>query len=290
MKSIRAPVSARDERRVFIYAGLLFALTSVVAWVLFQQSAALSFAIAGVAGGVFLLGAVAAQRGASDESTVILRQLDRLPLAYVMLDEARRVIGLNERARQLLGLAAGDWSGCAWQTLLGGWTPAVRTDEMSEVGARWGVIRPDGSAAEIRYELAPLRVGRRTLHLLLLQDAGEIMSAFREESESACIRTAACLATQIAHEVRNPVAAISGSAQLLGILSEKARQGDARSMRLLMSEQDALCRSIVQESNRLDEIIARFLSFSDLSENSLRTVMELPEKKEVEASSAARRS
>ncbi len=104
-------------------------------------------------------------------------------------------------------------------------------------------------------------------------EAGTI-EKMQEESDSARIRTAACLATQIAHEVLNPVAAISGSAQLLGHLTRKARHGDLRSIELLDRERDALCRSIVEESARLDGIVSRFLSFASLSEENVRQAMQ----------------
>jgi signal transduction histidine kinase len=263
-----------------IGAALFSAFSAVVAWVLWGQPAALSLAIAGVAGSSFLLGAATARR-ACDEASATFALLDRLPLAYVALDAERRVTAINERARRLLGWKHGESGGRYWRNLAGGWASDARAGAPKKYIVRWASFRPDGAPADILYQWAPLKIGGREMHLLLLQDANDIVAAFREESESARIRTAACLATQIAHEVRNPVAAISGCAQLLGILNDKARQGDERSSRLLLAEQDELCRSIVEESRRLDEIIGRFLSFSDLSEDSLRTVMELPENKEI---------
>lgn len=270
---------AHLSARMFVLAGALALMVVAIAVLAFKQPIPAALALAGITGAVFCLGAGLVGREIADDARVV-DFMNRMEFAYVMLDENRRVSGMNDRARQLLGLADAEWQGCRWQTLLGGSASDAFSGALPEKGVRWSAVRPDCTAIGIHYQLVSIRVGDRVRYMLLLQDVGDLINNLREESESARIRTAACLATQIAHEVRNPVAAISGSAQLLGILNEKARQGDERIVQLLASEQDALCRSIVEESNRLEAIIGRFLSFSDLSEDSLRAVMELPEIKE----------
>lgn len=270
---------AHSPSGLFLVAAGLAVVVCLAAMLVFEQSISSALSLAGLTGGVYFLGVGVASRARGDEAR-LLEFVERFRFAYVLLDEHRRVFRMNDRARRLLGLADAEWQGCKWQTLLGGSASDAFPAEFPEEGVRWSAVRPDVAATGIRYQLVPFHSGNRSFHVLLLQDVGDVVSGLREESETARIRTAACLATQIAHEVRNPVAAISGSAQLLGILNEKARNGDVRSIELLASEQDALCRSIVEESHRLDTIIGRFLSFSDLSEDSLRTVMELPEIKE----------
>lgn len=269
----------------FVFAiGLAVLVSAALRFVASQawSVAACSGAFVGV---VYLLGALQFRCGAGYAG------LERLPLACGLLDENRRLCWINDPVREMFAIADDSWRGQPWELLLS--ADKAAAEEIAawpDEGVRWGVTRPDGVALTVQYQIVPLNDGvvadGEAKFLLLLRDADRLLAGLRDETEASRLRTAACLASQIAHEVRNPVAAISGSAQLLGMLSDKARNGDPRSQALLIHEQDALCRSIVEESNRLDAIIARFLSFSDLSESSLRTIMDMPDRDEEKHESA----
>lgn len=267
--------------RIWWISGLLgFIAGAFSIFVVFNMPVVAAVSLAGAVCGILFLGASLAGRERSDDQPV-LSFMDRNRFAYVLLDENRRVIKMNDSARRLLGLADAEWKGCHWQTLLGRSGADPIPGDWPDEGIRFKGNGPNCMSHGLYYQLVPIHVGARSNFLLLLRDVGNIISDLQEKSDSSSLRTAACLATQIAHEVRNPIAAISGSAQLLGILNEKARRGDARSVKLLADEQNALCQSIVKESSRLDIILARFLSFSDLSEENLRAIMEVSENKEV---------
>jgi nitrogen-specific signal transduction histidine kinase len=214
---------------------------------------------AAAAGGSFLLGAISLRR-AKDEASAAFALLDRLPLACVAMDEKHRVAALNERARRLLSFGNGDCSDRFWQNFAAYWTPDSLYCE------RWTSVRLGGAFPDILCRSIPIQLGRHKMQLLLLQESSEILAALRKESESARDRTATELVSQIAHEVRNPVAAISGCAQLLRKLLDESIKGDERCSRLLTAEQDALCQSIVNESCRLEEIVERFVSVVELSQ------------------------
>jgi len=140
----------------------------------------------------------------------------------------------------------------------------------------WFVSALTGFAVGNLFLLGALQVRRRKGER---RPSHDDLHELREEMEVSQMRAVACLASQIAHDVRNPVAAISGSAQLLSRLSDRAQSGDSQCSKLLADEQNALCRAIIEESNRLDAVIARFQSFAELSETNLRTVLSVPDER-----------
>lgn len=196
--------------------------------------------------------------------------------AWMALNSVGEILQMSPAAETLLGVRMADVEGKRWADVLGVLAPA----ELVRSGVRTGYCRADGHRCNLHYLVLPassMEVDASASRVVWISDISQDLAALQESAEHARLRTAACFASQIAHEVRNPVAAISGSAQLLRLLAEKARGGDARSVELLQAEQDALCQSIAAESERLDQIIARFLSFADISEDNLRLLMELPE-------------
>ncbi len=98
--------------------------------------------------------------------------------------------------------------------------------------------------------------------------------------EMARWRTAASMASDMAHDVRNPVAAISGCAQVLDHMEKRSVRGDTRSMKTMMEERERLYRCIVDESARLDRIIEKYVSHAEFSEEKLRQLMRLAETNE----------
>lgn len=248
-----------------VFVGLALRMISEQQWFVSVTSGA-------AAGMLCLLGTVGLSRTSGSED------LDRLPLACVLLDEQRQFLWANHATCAWLHLHRDHWLGRHWTTLL---TADNATADWPEVGVRWDIPRSDGARLAVRYQLVPLNgalsVRPDAKYLLILCDAAHLLADLREQTESRQLQAAASLASQIAHEVRNPVAAISCSAQLLGRLSERARLGDSTCRQLLIEEQEVLCRAIAEEAIRLDAIVARYLSFVDLSESSLRTLMEIPD-------------
>lgn len=88
-------------------------------------------------------------------------------------------------------------------------------------------------------------------------------------------RSAAAMASQMAHEVRNPVAAISGCAQVLDHMEKRSARGDARSTQMLVDERARLHQCIVDESARLDRIVEKFLNHAEFTEEKLARLMEM---------------
>lgn len=96
--------------------------------------------------------------------------------------------------------------------------------------------------------------------VLSLQDITHLRKMEAEVRSAERMATLGNVAAQIAHEIRNPLASISGSAQLLG-------GGEG------MGEEDrSLLRLIQEESARLDRTLQEFLDFSRLKPPSLRGI------------------
>ncbi|MEN9354471.1 MAG: hypothetical protein RL318_1796 [Fibrobacterota bacterium] len=96
--------------------------------------------------------------------------------------------------------------------------------------------------------------------VLTLQDITHLRKMEAEVRSAERMATLGNVAAQIAHEIRNPLASISGSAQLLS-----AVEG--------MGEDDcSLLRLIQEESARLNRTLQEFLDFSRLKPPSIRKI------------------
>ncbi len=111
--------------------------------------------------------------------------------------------------------------------------------------------RADGRLVRIDYRVSPIHIkgDPRAGTLILMQDV-----TWRHELEEAINRSRRLasvgeLAAGIAHEIRNPLAAISGAVQLLA----SGAQGD---------ELEVLEEIVQTETQRLDRLISDFLTFA----------------------------
>ena len=110
------------------------------------------------------------------------------------------------------------------------------------------VLSGQGERRTLGYSLRRLR-GTAGL-LLLFQDLTEVKKLESESRSREKLAAVGQLAAGIAHEIRNPLASISGSAQLLG---NEMRSG---------SSERRLVEIIVAESRRLSAILEDFLRYA----------------------------
>lgn len=90
---------------------------------------------------------------------------------------------------------------------------------------------------------------KTTVHLLLIKDVTEIKNLQDEVKQKEKLAAIGQLAAGIAHEIRNPLAGISGSIQLLS--NETKNDDDLKLMRIINKEID-----------RLNNLITEFLEYS----------------------------
>jgi two-component system sensor histidine kinase PilS (NtrC family) len=205
-------------------------------FVLFQQIAlwwsgladASDLTQAGMLGGVIFVAALAvtplARRLRESEALVRQRNLDlanlaelsqyiveRLRESLVVVDEQDRIRLINESARQILG------SDSSAHALLGEVSPRLlylltmwRQSEPVTDTAGGNLLAADG-LREVRPHFAPLGQGRLPPVLVFLED----LTALDDRIQQSRLAALGRLSASIAHEIRNPVGAISHAAQLL---------------------------------------------------------------------------
>lgn len=114
------------------------------------------------------------------------------------------------------------------------------------------IVRPDGKALFVGIAVSPLRnaLGELNGHIIVFQDVTELKTmreaVLRQEHLSALGK----LSAAIAHEIRNPLASISGSIEILG-------------MTIDASEEDKqLMDIVIREVDRLNVLIEDFLAYA----------------------------
>ena len=193
---------------------------------------------AGMLGGVILIAALLvtplARRLRESEELVRQRDLDlanlaelsqyiveRLRESLVVVDEQDRIRLINESARQILGSEA------AANALLGEVSPRLlylltmwrQSAPVTDV-ATGNLLAADG-LREVRPHFAPLGQVRPPPVLIFLED----LTALDDRIQQTRLATLGRLSASIAHEIRNPVGAISHASQLLAEDAELSDSG-----------------------------------------------------------------
>jgi two-component system sensor histidine kinase PilS (NtrC family) len=112
--------------------------------------------------------------------------------------------------------------------------------------------RPDGETLHLRLSLSPLRLvmGEERGHLLIFQDITKIKQIEEEMKKVEGLALVGELAAGVAHEIRNPMASISGSIQML---REKLGKDDVN---------NRLMDIVSREISRLNNLVNDFLLFA----------------------------
>ncbi len=144
------------------------------------------------------------------------------------------------------------------------WSHYLREPETITVRSEGECLQGDGSSIYLGFTLTHLRdaEGTRQGYILLFQDLTEwqeLQEQLRIQDRMAAIGQ---MAAGLAHEVGNPLAAISGSVQMLASgLRGDANRGDA--------DRGKLAEIILKESHRLDRTVKTFLQFAKPREREL---------------------
>ncbi len=185
--------------------------------------------------------------------------IDSVNSGLVTTDAAGAVTFLNRAARELTGLAEGIVLGRSIEEVLGlppGFTSGLRETLSRERRYRFEV--PFQVGGDVRRVLGFTAGVLRDKDLLPLgfiftfQDLTEIKSLEREVLLQERMAAVGEMAAGMAHELRNPLASLSGSAQVLGASLPVAGA----------EEQRELLDIIRRESLRLDQVLKEFLAFA----------------------------
>lgn len=181
--------------------------------------------------------------------------IDSLTSGLITTDQHGRILTFNRAAEAITGVPAGEAVGRAVTEVL---QLPDGFDLQATAGARLpgrrlesGFVRADGRAIELGLTAAPLvapsgQVG----YLVTFQDVTEIKRLERERRLEQRLAAVGEMAAGIAHEIRNPLASISGSLQML------------RQELPLTDEQACLLDIVLRESERLNDTIRSFLAYA----------------------------
>ncbi len=195
---------------------------------------------------------LARERGRALETQLRVNQLVIADMqdGVLVLDRDGRVVQHNPQAQRLLG--AGALHGAELAARLPGF------------GERWRAWR-DGDAAAAQIELEVRGRGLR-LRLMETGDAEDLALAFvedttrsREEAQQLKLAALGRLTANIAHEIRNPLSAISHAAELL---DEERRGADG----------GRLARIIHDNTRRLERLVSDVLQLNRRDRASAETI------------------
>lgn len=183
--------------------------------------------------------------------------IDSLPSGLATTDTAQRILTFNHAAETITGLSVRSVAGRPLTEALQ--LPPQLVMEMEQglsgSGARrleWRYLTPDGRG-EIDVGLSATHLetpGGRAGFLVTFQDVTGVKKLERDARIQQRLAAVGEMAAGIAHEIRNPLASMSGSIQIL------------RQELPLSSEQEQLMDIVLRESERLNTTIRSFLAYA----------------------------
>ncbi len=186
--------------------------------------------------------------------------LENLPIGVITTDLDGRTTYLNERARALLGIAAD--TARPYRDVLAhvpGLCEALDrlVRERMEFGGVDLEYARDGTTVALRLDGRFLvsASGERIGAILQLQDVTRLKLLDQEMRRTERLAGLGTLAAGIAHEIKNPLAALSINAQLLEENIEKTANGAA-------AKTDRYMGVIRSEVRRLEGVVDKYISFA----------------------------
>lgn len=178
--------------------------------------------------------------------------IESLTSGLATTDRDGRILTFNGAAEQITGYSAAEVLGrrifdllCLPSTFEGVLANTVKGSRRLDLP----VARADGRKIDLGLNAAPLNTpGGRAGFLFVFQDVTETKRLERKSSVQQRLAAVGEMAAGIAHEVRNPLASMSGSIQIL------------RQELPLTAEQGQFMDIVLRESERLNETITSFLA------------------------------
>lgn len=181
--------------------------------------------------------------------------LSSLQSGLVTVDASGHIIFFNRAAEAITGLRAADTFGLPVEAVFAQSEPLMRASSEARGAERrmeQPYRRPDGQNIYLGFSASPLRHagGGERGQIVIFQDLTEIKELESQAKRAERLATLGQLAAAMAHEIRNPLAAISGSVEMLQIMAT------------LTDDERALMQIILREVGRLNDLITQFLDYS----------------------------
>jgi two-component system sensor histidine kinase PilS (NtrC family) len=180
--------------------------------------------------------------------------VDSIHSGLITADVAGKILYLNAFGESLLGLRGAEVVGRTVGEIFGAGPLADIAGLGAEIDAgleRFDIYyqRPDGTPVALGMSVSPLAIGdpRDGGWLLAFQDLTEVKRLEEEVRTKEKLAAVGEMAAYLAHEIRNPLGAISGSAQVL--MAEPN----------VSPEYERLLAIITRESKRLSDALEQFL-------------------------------
>jgi len=174
----------------------------------------------------------------------------------ILTDRDGKVVLANPAAERILACAAGGLAGLDWRQALG--VDRIESAERRDAllkgqEAELVAVNRNGEECPLAVTFAPIEQphGRARFNIVLFRDLRDQRAGERTMRDAERLHAIVDLSSTIAHEIRNPLASMSGSAELL---QDKVVDEDSKH----------LAGIIVREVERLDAIVEDFLSFTRL--------------------------
>ncbi len=183
------------------------------------------------------------------------RTVESLTSGLLTLDAAGVVTSCNPEGARILARPTHRIVGAPLESLVPGVTELV---ERGAPGPRRSRLELALAGEEPRFLGVAASVlrdsgGAPAGHVVIFQDVTQVVSLERALVQRERLAAVGELAAAVAHEVRNPLAAISGCIEMLRGLNRE-RSGEL--------EQERLMSIVLREIERLDALIADFLQFA----------------------------
>jgi len=179
--------------------------------------------------------------------------IETLPSGLITCIKDGQIIFINAMGRKLLQLQDKDHTGlCAWSLLDFQPGPLIEKPSTSYLARLEQKVSVEGvrKIMGISYSPMVLESGQEA-YLIIFQDLTKVKILEARKLMDDRMAAIGKMAAGVAHEIRNPLAAISGSVQ---VLRELVPPDDA--------DAEELAQIVSRESNRLNNIISEFLAYA----------------------------
>jgi len=184
-----------------------------------------------------------------DQLAVLYKKIfEDIPSGIITVINQKNIISVNPAAEKITGFTADEIIGADINKAF----PGLKLDTDINFRSELSITRKDRKNIPIGYSFAKLNMPgiEDKYEVITLQDLSETKQMEKQILQAEKMATIGEMAAGIAHELRNPLAAISGAAEVLDA------SGDIK------SQNQGLMNIITRECTRLQNTISEFLAFS----------------------------